>query len=124
MALAVSLSLYCTMIHSPSVGAGMVKPVSVLLTSSFTGLSTGSGGDGDGLGLDLHGLHVLVENGNLELAVLGGDFAVHGFVGAEFEDAAFVRPSSISPWPKAKLAVRARQDGGQFGFHGMVVLYV
>ena len=57
----------------------------------FHGLLAGCGGSGERLGGDGDRFHVFVQQGDVQFAVFLGDFAVHGFVGAEFEDAAFVR---------------------------------
>ena len=65
--------------------------VAGLLDLGFLGIGAVAAGHDQGLVLERDRLHVPVEDGDVELAVLERDFAVDGFVGAELEDAAAVR---------------------------------
>jgi hypothetical protein len=49
-----------------------------------------SRGCGEGLSVDFDGFHIFIEQGDMKLSILLSHLSVHGFVGAEFEDAAFV----------------------------------
>ena len=73
---------------------------------------------------ELHGFHVVIQQGDGDLAVLFGDFRVQRLIGAEFENAAFVRTEFDS------LMREHGTDGGEehkcdvFPFHRVDVVVV
>jgi hypothetical protein len=62
----------------------------ILFHGEAGGFVAVAGAGGELLLVQGDGFHVLVEEGDVELAFFDGDLAVHGFVFAEFEDAAAV----------------------------------
>jgi len=83
---------------------------------------TGDGGQGL-IGYS-DGLHVLVEQRNVELALLDGDFAVQGFVLAELQDAAAVGAEFDTAMAKGKGNAEGEDEGDEFGLHVCVCLVV
>ncbi|TAE78448.1 MAG: hypothetical protein EAZ84_01280 [Verrucomicrobia bacterium] len=78
------------------------KSLGVLGNFQLRRLLPSARGSDQTLRLDPHRLHVLVEQRYAELSVFFGDLAVHGFIVAEFDDAALIRPEFNPFMPERK----------------------
>ena len=90
----------------------------IFFDGKLGGLVTVTGEGDEFLTGDSDGLHVLIEQGDVELVALDGDFAMHGFVFAELEDASFVRPELDTAVSKQEAGGGGENEAGdEFGFH-------
>ena len=84
----------------------------------FGGVVAVAGDGGEGLLGHGDGFHVFVEQGDLEFVASDGDFAMHGFVFAELEDAAFVGAEFDAAVGEEEAGGGGEQQGGdEVGFH-------
>src|SRR5690606_10375510 len=91
----------------------------ILFHGEAGGFVAVTGAGGELLLTHWDGVHVFVEEGDGELALFDGDLAVHGFVFAEFEDAAAVGADLNAAVSKKKAGGGGEDEGGdEAGFHG------
>ncbi len=81
-----------------------------------------AGDGGEGLLGDGDGLHVFVQDGDVEAVALHGDLTVQGFVFAELEDASSIGADLHAFMGESEAGEKGDGEGGEFGFHGWIGL--
>ena len=90
------------------------ESLGVLGDFQFHRLFARATGGSEGLGLHGHGFHILVQEGNVEFTILDGDFAAHGFVFAELEDATAVGTDFNAAMAKGDAGGECEEEGEEF----------